>query len=243
VIRAFPPRTTGDRLSSSRVKVSHAFLQWRGRQHPHVGASFRDTDRHCAGPRRARRRRRRRRAHVPRVGQCARAGDVHRYAADRPVRGRRREVGGVRHRNGYARDEAGVSTAILRTVSLPVTATPGVASALATPGTITTLQVPSCSILHLVLGPLDLNLLGLNVYLDQAVLDISAVPGVGQSARQPALRDHEPAERRRLLGGGVQPAQSGARTARLVSEGRRAWEPHAGPSFRVGAAPLARPLL
>lgn len=44
------------------------------------------------------------------------------------------------------------------------------------------LQVPvnlgttagSCPILHLVLDPLDLNLLGLTVHLDQVVLDITA---------------------------------------------------------------------
>ena len=39
--------------------------------------------------------------------------------------------------------------------------------------------VVSCSILHLVLGPLNLNLLGLHVHLNQVVLDITAVPGVG----------------------------------------------------------------
>jgi hypothetical protein len=39
--------------------------------------------------------------------------------------------------------------------------------------------VVSCSILHLVLGPLNLNLLGLNVHLNQVVLDITAVPGAG----------------------------------------------------------------
>jgi hypothetical protein len=37
----------------------------------------------------------------------------------------------------------------------------------------------SCNILHLVLGPLDLNLLGLTVHLDQVVLDITAVTGAG----------------------------------------------------------------
>lgn len=37
----------------------------------------------------------------------------------------------------------------------------------------------SCSILHLELGPLDLNLLGLVVHLDRIVLDISAQPGTG----------------------------------------------------------------
>jgi hypothetical protein len=37
----------------------------------------------------------------------------------------------------------------------------------------------SCSILHLTLGPLDLNLLGLQVHLNQVVLDITAQPGPG----------------------------------------------------------------
>ena len=37
----------------------------------------------------------------------------------------------------------------------------------------------SCDILNLVLGPLDLNLLGLEVHLDQVVLDIVAQAGAG----------------------------------------------------------------
>jgi hypothetical protein len=37
----------------------------------------------------------------------------------------------------------------------------------------------SCDILNLVLGPLDLNLLGLEVHLDTVVLDIVATPGPG----------------------------------------------------------------
>jgi hypothetical protein len=37
----------------------------------------------------------------------------------------------------------------------------------------------SCPILHLVLGPLNLNLLGLHVHLNKVVLDITAVPGPG----------------------------------------------------------------
>jgi hypothetical protein len=37
----------------------------------------------------------------------------------------------------------------------------------------------SCSILHLELGPLDLNLLGLTVHLDKVVLDITAQSGSG----------------------------------------------------------------
>jgi hypothetical protein len=39
--------------------------------------------------------------------------------------------------------------------------------------------VAGCNILHLDLGPLDLNLLGLAVHLDEVVLDITAVPGAG----------------------------------------------------------------
>lgn len=38
---------------------------------------------------------------------------------------------------------------------------------------------PSCPILHLVLGPLNLDLLGLKVHLNQVVLDITAQPGPG----------------------------------------------------------------
>jgi hypothetical protein len=37
----------------------------------------------------------------------------------------------------------------------------------------------SCTILTLTLGPLDLNLLGLMVHLNQVVLNITAVPGAG----------------------------------------------------------------
>jgi len=44
---------------------------------------------------------------------------------------------------------------------------------------VTSAVTASCDVLHLVLGPLDLNLLGLNVHLDQVVLDITAIPGAG----------------------------------------------------------------
>lgn len=37
----------------------------------------------------------------------------------------------------------------------------------------------SCQILTLTLGPLDLNLLGLVVHLNQIVLNITALPGAG----------------------------------------------------------------
>jgi hypothetical protein len=52
-------------------------------------------------------------------------------------------------------------------------------------GTVATaLTVPvaaagTCDILHLTLGPLDLNLLGLQVHLDRVVLDITAQSGPG----------------------------------------------------------------
>ncbi len=37
----------------------------------------------------------------------------------------------------------------------------------------------SCTILHLELGPIDLNLLGLMVHVDKIVIDVSAQPGPG----------------------------------------------------------------
>jgi hypothetical protein len=37
----------------------------------------------------------------------------------------------------------------------------------------------TCPVLHLILGPLNLNLLGLHVHLNQVVLDITAVSGPG----------------------------------------------------------------
>lgn len=42
-----------------------------------------------------------------------------------------------------------------------------------------TIAQAACDILHLRLGPLDLDLLGLIVHLDQVVLDITAQPGGG----------------------------------------------------------------
>jgi hypothetical protein len=50
-------------------------------------------------------------------------------------------------------------------------------AALAAPGDVTALA--TCDVLNLVLGPLDLNLLGLEIHLNQVVLDIVAVTGAG----------------------------------------------------------------
>ncbi len=64
---------------------------------------------------------------------------------------------------GTLRNAAGtVVGTVDRLVSLPVTQTTG-----------------SCQILRLVLGPLDLNLLGLRVQLNRVVLDITAEAGPG----------------------------------------------------------------
>ena len=47
------------------------------------------------------------------------------------------------------------------------------------PITVPVTAVGTCDILHLTLGPLDLNLLGLNVHLNQVVLDITATAAPG----------------------------------------------------------------
>jgi hypothetical protein len=63
--------------------------------------------------------------------------------------------------NGTLTSATGVVTAVSNlAVSLPVSSVSA-----------------SCPILNVVLGPLDLNLLGLTVHLNQVVLNITAVPG------------------------------------------------------------------
>jgi hypothetical protein len=57
----------------------------------------------------------------------------------------------------------GVVTTITQDVVLPLLSTP----------------TGSCPVLHLELGPLDVNLLGLTVHLDKVVLDITAQSGPG----------------------------------------------------------------
>ena len=66
--------------------------------------------------------------------------------------------------SGVIKDAAGNILAHgTQTITLPVTNISG-----------------TCKILHLELGPLDLNLLGLQVHLDKVVLDITAQSGPGQ---------------------------------------------------------------
>jgi hypothetical protein len=75
----------------------------------------------------------------------------------------------------------GDTTRVTKTgVQLPVRlAQSSVSGQPAEPGSKTT-SVVGCEILDLVLGPLDLNLLGLNVHLDRVHLNITAVPGAGE---------------------------------------------------------------
>jgi hypothetical protein len=63
-------------------------------------------------------------------------------------------------------------------VTLPVKAS-GAHSASAFAGSEAAAAAATCNVLHLVLGPLNLNLLGLVVHLNRVVLDITAVSGAG----------------------------------------------------------------
>jgi hypothetical protein len=63
---------------------------------------------------------------------------------------------------GVLTDAAGATTSVMRTITLPAA-----------------VAETTCAILHLDLGPLNLNLLGLQIDLSRIVLDITAVPGAG----------------------------------------------------------------
>jgi hypothetical protein len=88
------------------------------------------------------------------------------FAGSFQITGFSRQGGGivaVGNLTGTLTDSLGtVLGTVSRSVTLPVT----------------TLQA-TCDILHLELGPLDLNLLGLVVHLDKVVLDITAQQGPG----------------------------------------------------------------
>jgi len=80
-------------------------------------------------------------------------------------------IQGVVHRaNGTTATFAALRTMRVKSVN----GTPATASRMAAAA-----AAPSCAILHLTLGPLDLNHLGLTVHLNQVVLNIDAVPGAG----------------------------------------------------------------
>ena len=63
---------------------------------------------------------------------------------------------------GVVTTAAGVTTSVVRTISLP-----------------TAIGTATCEILHLDLGPLNLDLLGLQIDLSRVVLDITAQSGAG----------------------------------------------------------------
>jgi hypothetical protein len=74
---------------------------------------------------------------------------------------------------GQLIDSTGTTQSVSQTATLPVnTTTTGVTPQAAAP-------TINCQVLDLVLGPLDLNLLGLTVHLNQVHLNITAVPGAG----------------------------------------------------------------
>jgi hypothetical protein len=75
---------------------------------------------------------------------------------------RSRQLTAIGTLTGTFTDLLGNVTQISQTVSIPVSSISA-----------------SCQILHLELGPLDLNLLGLTVHLDRVVLDITAVAAPG----------------------------------------------------------------
>jgi len=89
----------------------------------------------------------------------------------------------------------------------------------------------SCTILHLTLGPLDLNLLGLMVHLDRVVLDITAQSGPGwQPARQPALRDRAPARWHRARRRSRRAAEQDPRDPRIATPRRPLENPWSVPA-------------
>ena len=89
----------------------------------------------------------------------------------------------VGHLSGTLTRKSGATKAVSERVRMPVnmsaTRAANATSALPTTSSTASTTAVSCDVLHLVLGPLDLDLLGLVVHLDKVVLDITAVPGAG----------------------------------------------------------------
>jgi len=84
--------------------------------------------------------------------------------------------GTLTKKSGATKDVAG---RVRMPVNMSATRAANTTSALPTTSSTAGTSAVSCDILHLVLGPLDLDLLGLVVHLDKVVLDITAVPGAG----------------------------------------------------------------
>ena len=84
--------------------------------------------------------------------------------------------GTLTKKSGATKDFAG---RVRMPVNMSATRAANATSALPTTSSTASTSAVSCDVLHLVLGPLDLDLLGLVVHLDKVVLDITAVPGAG----------------------------------------------------------------
>jgi hypothetical protein len=86
----------------------------------------------------------------------------------------------VGHLSGTLTKKSGATKAVSERVRMPVnmsaTRAANTTSALPTTSSTASTSAVSCDVLHLVLGPLDLDLLGLVVHLDKVVLDITASP-------------------------------------------------------------------
>jgi hypothetical protein len=85
----------------------------------------------------------------------------------------------VRHPDQEERRHQDFAGRVRMPVNMQATRAANATSALPTTSSTAGTSAVSCDILHLVLGPLDLDLLGLVVHLDKVVLDITAVPGAG----------------------------------------------------------------
>jgi hypothetical protein len=83
--------------------------------------------------------------------------------------------GGKSYAVGTLTGKLGDRTVKRSNVAIP--ASVGTSSGVLSPSVVT--PPATCPVLHLDLGPLSLNLLGLTVHLNQVVLDINAVPGAG----------------------------------------------------------------
>jgi hypothetical protein len=73
----------------------------------------------------------------------------------------------------------GTTKAVSERVKMPVTIPGTAASSARSTSAVKQLSPASCEVLNLVLGPLDLDLLGLVIHLDRVVLNITAEPGPG----------------------------------------------------------------
>ena len=73
----------------------------------------------------------------------------------------------------------GVLSAVATLSGNVLNGTGGIVGAITQAITVPAQVAGSCQILTLTLGPLDLNLLGLVIHLNQVVLNITAVPGAG----------------------------------------------------------------